>query len=50
MWRGEFANRLRRLEKRVHVLGCQSRGEGQHHDRAAEKANFAGDISFAQLV
>ena len=45
----DFTNGLRRLEQSVHVLGCESGGECQDHDGAAEQADFAHDAALVQL-
>jgi hypothetical protein len=47
---GDVANDGHRLEDRIHILGGQSRREGQHHDRSAKKANFPGDSLAAELI
>ena len=46
----EFANRLGRLKQRIHILRCQPGCECEHHDRAAEETNLAGEVFFAELI
>jgi hypothetical protein len=46
----KFADGLRGLKERIHILRCQPRGECQNHDCAAEQAEFASDTLIAKLV
>ncbi len=46
----QFADGLSRLKERVHIFGREACGEGQHHDCAAEEAEFAGDALLAEFI